>query len=568
MLTTPKMTENRDILPTQNWFLYWKSSPSLWEEQLRDYTGIRPLMIPIYWAGHHFALSEVDFGQLKPENDLSLLSEILQRLNLDAVFLLPIGPVPFLAQGGVPNFMNLTQVVNPLGLNSMTLDRDGRVNHMYSFFDPSLFSHFRKFLRELSHLFSSKGINQPVYGLHSFYLQGNLVQSFFNDSSEVFENGFKKFLANQDSGAINESKDLAIHQSEFRQLIFDLYLEACNASLGPNWVKVIDVCFIGASLDSLISRVNFKRDMRAQIIESLLQVISNNMIPTTILLEENQHNSLTQKALADIVTEGLIQSKLSDDLYDGEHSGFSPLSLFELFIANANQKQFYAKSGLLNYLDDKFKWSYRFNTHLEHELEDSLYKKVYSFSQIGNNITAFNTMLKLFMNGAKVIVDITDLDPDLKRKLELFFLENSLKVEKVNFVSPTQSATLGDGQIILYESSYLTSISHAKQMSYWERVIEFLDVIHLNIESDFGVYYFWKTRLSSPYELSFEEIRRVSLFNTTDEHKRVRVLSNKNFALAKIVDQVDCQVKNSPIGVEMLLAPSGSISLDFGFYDR
>ena len=64
MLTSPDMKEYDSVFPGENWFLYWKTSPSLWESKLREYSGPSPIFVPIYWGYHTDFEGDLDFGFL------------------------------------------------------------------------------------------------------------------------------------------------------------------------------------------------------------------------------------------------------------------------------------------------------------------------------------------------------------------------------------------------------------------------------------------------------------------------------------------------------------------------
>ena len=106
-----------------------------------------------------------------------------------------------------------------------------------------------------------------------------------------------------------------------------------------------------------------------------------------------------------------------------------------------------------------------------------------------------------------------------------------------------------------------------KKVGFWQTMIKYLELRHLDLQVDEGVYYFWKHRVSNTYELDYEEIRRVSLYNPTSYKKKVHIVSSKNFAFLKSVDEQNVNVKSTPIGIDVELLPSGAVSLDFGYFE-
>ena len=76
-LTTPELKEYDTVFPGENWFYFWRTSPSLWESKLREFSGAQPILVPIYWGLHSEQPEKFDFGTYKPETDLKRLYEVI-----------------------------------------------------------------------------------------------------------------------------------------------------------------------------------------------------------------------------------------------------------------------------------------------------------------------------------------------------------------------------------------------------------------------------------------------------------------------------------------------------------
>ena len=74
-LTTPELIEYDSVFPGENWFFYWKTSPSLWKNKLQEYRGPTPIFVPIYWGFHNENPDQFDFGTFRPETDLKRLHD-------------------------------------------------------------------------------------------------------------------------------------------------------------------------------------------------------------------------------------------------------------------------------------------------------------------------------------------------------------------------------------------------------------------------------------------------------------------------------------------------------------
>ena len=166
-LTTPKLKEEAVVLPGENWFFYWKTSPSLWEAKLREYNGPGPLFVPIYWALHSEYSDQFDFGQNKPETDLKKLYECARNVGKELVFFIPVGPVPFLINGGIPSFLARNISLNQEEMAISVIDNKDRVNRIYSFYNPKVFQAYRKFAWHVGQYFSQLGIDCSIHVLNA-----------------------------------------------------------------------------------------------------------------------------------------------------------------------------------------------------------------------------------------------------------------------------------------------------------------------------------------------------------------------------------------------------------------
>ena len=257
--------------------------------------------------------------------------------------------------------------------------------------------------------------------------------------------------------------------------------------------------------------------------------------------------------------------------YSDEFSlSFQPLVFFQLIDGGVGHFSFehsMDESGLKYYFEKQFPWSFKITHEFNTPIEDMDERAVYFFCGRRLNQELFNKVLRLFMNGFKVFLDIADLDIEFERKLEVFFTENDLKTESINYISPVVKASLGEGLIITYDSQKLSSTSLIKRSNFWDTMIKFLGVKHLEVQTEEGVHHFWKTRSSNTYELSYEEIRRVSFYNPTSYKKKAHIVSSANFAFIKTIDQMNVEVKSTPIGIDLNLLPGSSVTLDFGYFE-
>src|SRR5690606_13045020 len=103
-----------------------------------------------------------------------------------AHFLIPVGPVPFLPNGGMPQHLASTTMKDQLGLSMTFVDAQGEFNSLYSFYSTEVFQHYRKFLTAFSEQLGQWQMSAPCWGTHYSGSYGGEIVSLFDDYSEAF----------------------------------------------------------------------------------------------------------------------------------------------------------------------------------------------------------------------------------------------------------------------------------------------------------------------------------------------------------------------------------------------
>ena len=572
------MVENDAVFPGENWFFYWKTSPSLWESKLQQFQGVNPIFVPIYWGLHSEYSDQFDFGEHKPETNLKRLADCAAKVGREVIFILPLTPAPFFINGGIPSYLARNISKNREGLAMSVMDNTGRVNRLYSFYDPKIFQAFRKFVYHLGQYFSQLGISSSLFGLDCMRIEDGHLVSYFKDHSQVFDGGFNRYIKQMQDSEPDKIEKLIEKpeyendlKREYSELIRNLYFDSAKDSLAGNWAGLIKSCFIGGSGIDIFRRSFSSWDSEKEYFSPLMKSIVNEVYPSTVLLPSEIKAKSFGAATKHIIDSSYVRKFLSNDYYEDDFSlTFQPLVFFEIVetgIGHYDYQSSMAQSGLSHYFNARFPWSFTMKKDFVVEIEDLDPQTVYFF--IGERLTSedFNKVLKLFMNGMRVFLDVYEMDQKLLQKLEVFFAENNIQTESVNYISPVVKASLGEGTIITYNRQKLVESSHPKKVGFWETMIKFLNIKHLNVQADEGIEYFWKSRASNTYELSYEEIRRVSFYNPTSYKKKAHIVSSQNFAFIKNVDQKNVDIQSTPIGIDVSMMPGGSVTLDFGFYE-
>ncbi len=464
MLTTPRQVTPDSVFPEENWFFYWKTSPSLWKSKLENYQSTKPLIIPIYWGVHSQAPQVYDFGLNIPETDLSKIIHYAKDLGIRVIFGLGITPLPFLANGGLPSFLSKNLSLDKEKMGIATLDSSGTLNKMFSFYDPRVFQSYKKFLVDLKHNITKHDVEVDFIGLKAFYLDQGQCISFLNDNGLAYEQGFNRFVEQKmhvENKSINEiitcAQDEQNLKKEFENLIYDLYDESFKDLFGKYWLGSIDLCFLGASVEDLIERTHDLFESASHYVEDVFQIHSMNKVPCSVLIPHQQKSPVLNKSLSDVNNDQFYNNKLHYDFYEGEDvTSFESCTFFKLvnnFINEDLTLRKFKDLGLEEYIQKEFRWSYKMiNSDFQINFDDINPSNIYFYFGKGINDKQFSKMVKIFLGGGKILLDKDQLNPELSKKLEMFFMENNLEIENVNYLCDIQHVKLDEeGIFVIYD---------------------------------------------------------------------------------------------------------------------
>jgi hypothetical protein len=571
-LTTPVPREFDSAFPGENWFFYWKTSASLWKTKLQDFPGSR-IIIPINWSFHSETGDNFDFGENRPETDLNKLLQIAREVNKKVVIFLPITPAPYLANGGLPHLLARSLALNFESMAYGIIDTDDNLIKLYSFFDPRVFEAFDRFVKRLGQYFSENRISEDVWGVRAGYFHQGQFKSFLEDSSKAFDAAYLRFL----QGKVPEGQEITPveekqYKFEFFKNVSDLYLTNARESIGINFEGVLDVAFIGSSTEKFLKRMHrtiSTSDYTAEIYEAL----AKDIIPSSVLINGKAKKTVLGRELNDLIANSYLPSRIITSAYENDDvTVLSPLSFFKVYEkidGISSLFQSWEDLKLWDYLKANFGWSYKIiskDTISLHEVRTPYQDHVLMFHGHDVDRNIFSFILKAFMNGGRVILNRSGLSDEYNKRLETFFLENSLPVEKVNFKTNVQNIQLGEGRLVLVDGDGLLDKSAEELNEFWTKILGTFNLIHIELQNSEGIDYYWRTRPSTTNELKFEEVRRLSLYNPTSYRKKVRLSLNKNFVIYKVIDEINVIVQTYPNEVEVELSPEGSVILDFGVF--
>ncbi len=570
-LTTPVPRDQDSVFPGENWFFYWKTSASLWKSKLQEFPGTK-IIIPLNWSFHTETGDQFDFDDHRPETNLKKLVEIASEVGKSVIFFLPVGPAPFLSNGGLPHFLARALALNAEEMAYGVIDADGHLVKIYSFFDPRVFEAFDKFVKKLGQYFLSNKISSDIWGIRSGYFKEGQYQSFFEDHSKTFEQAFVRFLQTK-----KKDEDRLTHieekqfEFEFIKTIQALYESHARDSLKDNFEGVLDVAFLGGGTENFLKRLS-ESILTSDFSYELYVSLAKDIIPSSVLLSHRLKKGVLSRELNDLVANSYLPARLATSAYEHEDiSTFLPLSFFKVYEkvdGLSSMFQSWVDLGLWNFLNTSFGWSYKIisnDTLKMHDTKTPYQEHIHLFHGHDIDRVIFNFILKTFMNGGRIVINRSGLSEEFDKRFETFFLENNLPVEKVTFQTKVQNVSLGEGRLVLFDGEGFSEES-AEYFNFWKALVDTFTIVHVPINNADGIDYYWRTRPSSTNELRFEEVRRLSVYNPTSYRKKIRMSLSKNFVVYKVLDEINVIVQTYPNEIEIELSPDGSVIVDFGVF--
>lgn len=536
------------VLPGEQWFCYWKTSAALWESRVRTLDTSKVHYIPVYWGFHAEGPDQWDYGHYHAERDLKRLVEIFTQHRVRFKWIFPLTPCPLMPNGGTPVYAARHISVGPQGVHLCSFNSQNNLQKMYSYFEPKVFMAFGSFLKSFKEFLIKSNINIPVIGQQYFFNESGVLYSFLYDRSLAFEQGFSRYLKQNEIEDLEDPTREVKLQEEFINEVHGLFKETAKAALKNFWEGHEEVCFLGASPKETIERsLTTGKSELGYFIDLFEHYLFARKISSTLLRHEEK-KGLLDAVLKDHFIQG--DAWLKDDTWSG-------LCLFELY---SPKPQDFFGQGLHQHLSANYRWLYRFH---HEDFKDSDALKIVHAKYLDK--THFTQVLKSFLLGKKIIIDRNSIDPELDKRLGLFYYENNLKVESVKFQSQMTLTQLGEGKLLIYDG---TELNKENYQVFWKKVFEVMEVDHLHTELSDDVFSLWKQRECAHDELNYLDVRRVSLFNPTSYKKQVKIHTQGKFAFMRLIDPQKAQAKSTGQVIDVELLPQGRISLDFGHFEE
>ncbi len=571
MLTTPVVKDEDTVFPGENWFFYWKTSASLWKSKIEQTSLTDKIIVPINWSFHTDTGDKIDFASQKPETDFKRLYDICQELEKEIIFLLPVTPVPYLPNGGIPYLLARTASCDEYGINMGSADSDGTLHNFYSFYDPRVYKGFSRFCSELSAYFEKSEIKAPLWAATCGHYANGIFNSYIFDRSVAFQSGLTRFIDMKkhelklEKITPDQERDFIL---EYNETISNIYVDIAKETLNKNWQGTKNFSFLEGSMSSIEVRM-LDQMSDSKIVDDALKSLDNGMLPSSILLPNRHKNGI----YTDLKKQVINSSRL-DEFYNEKTILAQNEFIFKASNAicifhdkkDRKSKDQLIDSGFLKFCQTKFQWDYCFNDintfHWEDLVESSFQFFYFNGKEINDKL--LGKVLKLFMSGGRVIIDLAHLDRALVRRLESFYLENELSVEKIRYLTEINTIAMGDGRLLIFNSNDFKECSAQELDTFWNKVIESIGHSSCQITQSGEIRHKWQERGVASSDLKYDKVKRISFFNPSSYKQKLTIKYPSEYVFQKMIDQNHVEINNSPYEIELNFMPKGSISLDFG----
>jgi hypothetical protein len=553
----------RKVLDTSwNWFFYWKISPSVWEAKIKEYPKHGPILFPLYWAMHGHVEDRgihYDFGQFRGDCDLKTLEDLALKHDLTPFFVLPIGPCPFLKNGGIPDWITSPKSELSNGMPKSFLDAEGKLQTLKSFYAPQAFKHYKNFVAALGRNFVAQGFSSRIKGAIWGAIEDKKFVSAIDDDSFLFQSSFERFLDRNKTLANNE-----YGKEQFKGMLNDLLLEMANDCLHSYWDGHLKVSLLGGgSRDWLERSYVGEGSLENKHWDNIFECLASETLPSPILIEKKGLSNSLRTALGELIDFNYFKNVMGLQGLEDHNKSFQPLVVAKIY--GDEQKHL----GIDSYLNDHCPYNYRFSSvkDLDEEImNDEFMIQLFSNSTIDRHL--MKKILKQLISGKKIILDLSKVDGEARKTFEVFLLENDVRGQIIRDKGELGFFPFGEGKLVSFESSSVEKLSVIEKKEFWNKIFKFLDCHHLKVKNDAEIKYYILRRATTSFELNYDEIRRVFFCNPCLEPKSVFIPQAKGFVFLKYLENAGVELKSSPTGVSLKMQGQTSISLDFGFIEN
>jgi len=590
------MHQDLSVLPGENWFFYWRLTQSLWKSKIEEISGDK-VFIPLNWSFHSETGEDYDFGEMRPEANLLLLCLEIRACGKNPVLFLFLGPQPFAVNGGLPALLARIPALNSNQTLQAFMDNEGSINRFYSFYDPRVFRAFIGWTAALKAEFQKlQELKVAIIAIQPGYLNKREFVPFIRDYSSAFETAFSRFVRGkkaQENGTeefINFVEEGKL-RAEFEKSIIDLYEEAFVEkffNIGASTEEAYNDQYLDKKQEFKLDHIRkvvflashpsyfmgqaVNLNTKNEYVHEMIYAQQRNLPTSSSLISNEIKKGIVGRFIKDTNSNTIYGNHFISGLHSSEHDhNFHSLNYLTWYMPNPDfvEKSELTKHGLLESLNHLKGENFRILGLDKFQLDDENLENTFSIFQIRDlDSSMLSRIIKLFMFGGNIILEMSDATEDQKRKINLFMLENKINVEKIQFGTQIENAVLGEGRLLMVNLKIgdlaANQINFEDKLQFWIKILNTFEFTSFKLERDGELQFKWWTKIPNFGDLNFEEIRRLGCYNATSYKKKLVIPIPKNFALTKIVDDLRAQVSTKQGEIEMTLLPGGHVFFDFG----
>jgi hypothetical protein len=585
-LLTPDLKNlSQNFFNGENWFCYWKASATLWQTKLEQYRGASPLLVPFLWSHHVSRVQNVgaptsktviDFGQKRQDTNINEIFHLVQQMGLEAVLVIPLGPLPFVSAGGIPSWLCEAVTQDEQRLNKVAVDEQGRIHKSYSFYSPRVFREYINTLSICADLLRTKGIPVRVFSMNSFYEDpvSHNIKPFFEDHSSVAEQAFARYFASlkevqSSEPDIKSPKATPEQWQVFHEQMKKLYLTSIQEIFAGFYQGEMNVLFGGASSWQPLSSMSLATQPTV-VLDTMKKAWQNSMIPSFVTSSQNQQE--IQKVFQSTCPHDWIKDFIISANNQIAQTHYVPLHLMKV----VGQQSVLDGAGLSKILNHHYHGTWGALSSLSNEELDSWEdpKTLFIFDSFkvdekeshSHQDVFFNFLIKMVMRGHQIAINREALTENQMRLFEQFVVQNQLMKIFVGHYCPLEFVSIGfAGKLCLFNASEVQQSTKDLQQAFWKQILRLFNVEFVPWLLDEPLEALWMVRASSVGDLYYEQIRRVVLRNKSFDEKVFTFPKDKKHILVKIVDPTGVEVITKPNALELRFSSLGHVVLDFGF---
>ncbi len=535
------------------WFKYWEMSKEQWRSFFENSSSQDYIFIPINWRFHFTSKSELDFQS--GNKNLDLIEKLAREFHRDIIFTIPLTPYVFDNFGGFPEHL-FQPSYDQNSLPRVIMNHKNEIFKMPSIYGEQTYKEYCFFLKKLSESFSKRRSKTQVKGLISGYLEDDKFIDFFEDSSPTFLKAFERYLSNISIDDIhNEDVD------EFRNMVRNLFFESTEKILRNYWGGSMKIVFHGSKPSDIVYRSQYQDRMDCEYFSEVEQCIRFNFLSSKVLLNPKAVHRNFNKVFLEMMNFSYIESVIHSDYGLSANLKYQPLSLVNI---NFRDEAWFRRSNIKSSFDDILKKQYTFSKNNQLSSLDSEDDQIHFFfaHQLSNK--EFKFLLSLKNNLNTFILDLAGMTDIQKSIFSDFKNSDSSHIQKVEKLDEIEIINFHQKKIIAINNKVIKSLDKKRQLLYWKNIFSLSGVYPSEIMKDFGISNVSMTREVSPFELSYNEVRRHYFYNFSNKSRKFHIPSSKNLVFVKYLESKECELQSTPIGIDVEMKSGGSIILDYG----